>query len=474
MSRAINRPLHVHFVGVYGRATGSVAVAISRSPSRWRVTGSDRAAYPPMDEYVNRSKVHVFPKHGAHNITKDIDIVVVSGHWGRRDAEVEAALNKNIRILSLAEFAGEFLLNDTHNFVVAGTNGKSTTTALLTWILEFAKKKPNYLIGAMARNFPRPARFGKAAHAVLEGDEFPARFGNRNPKFLYYKPRTLLITNLARDHADVYRDLREYVQAFLYLVDTLPSKGNLILNADDKYSHVVAPHSKTPVTTVGFGRKADLQITRLEFLPESIAFRFLNQDFTLPMHGRVNAHNAAMAVAAARHAGVRPATARRALEHFKGIDERQEFLHHSPHTPVIADHGYHPDSIADWIRSAKKHYPRKPVLVVIQPRFTGNADDYAQKDLPAALAPADRVLILPHFNNVEHEGPPFSPQKLARDLKSLKVPAHYVANLDQLPRWLKKTARHGDLILAAVPHSLPEAIKAITQRARELDQTSDA
>ncbi|MEM8953092.1 MAG: Mur ligase family protein [Verrucomicrobiota bacterium] len=470
MSCPNKKPLCVHFVGIYGRATGSVAVALARKPAQWRITGSDRSAYPPMDEYVNRSKVHVFPKHGAHNITRDIDIVVVSGHWGRRDAEVEAALNKDITILSLAEFAGEFLLQETRNLVVAGTNGKSTTTALLTWILEFAQKKPNYLIGAMARNFPRPARFGMTSHAVLEGDEFPARFGNRNPKFLYYKPKTLVITNLARDHADVYRDLREYVQAFLYLVDTLPSKGRLILNADNQYSPVVARQSKSPIEWVGFSPKADFRITRLKYHPRSLSFRLLNQDFTLPMHGRVNVLNAAMAVTAARHAGVRPATARRALTKFKGINERQEILHDSPDTPVIADHGYHPDSIADWIRSAKKHYPRKPILVVIQPRFTGNADDFQQKQLPEALAEADRVIVLPHFNNVQHDGPPFSPHKLARDLRNRGISTFLVTNKDHLPRCLKRNALRGDLILAAVPSSLPDALTAITDCARALEE----
>jgi UDP-N-acetylmuramate: L-alanyl-gamma-D-glutamyl-meso-diaminopimelate ligase len=405
------------FVGVYGRAMGSIAIEMAELG--WKVYGSGVAKFPPMDEKVELARIEVLDRDA--DLPGDVKTVIVSGTLGRGVSFVEQALDRGVRVIPFARFLEEQFLWKSRNLVVAGTNGKTTTTAMLIRILQDAGLEPDYLLGGEMPCGAPSVRMREAGVTVLEGDEYAAGFGDRNPKFLYYRPRVLAVTNMVFDHPEAYRDEREYKQLFAYLLLQLPNNGALILSVDDERLSLLKERSKAPVMTVGFADDADERIESYVCGARGCSFSLRGQHVQLNVCGKMNARNAAMAMLMAETEGVSFDVAAAALADFKGVAERQEIVYDSERATVIVEEAYHPDSLREFLSSLKDRFPERRILLAMQLRFTGGGDQYHQAELPAALADVGLLIWTPPFNFRTFSTVPFDEEKFVLDLTMSQV-----------------------------------------------------
>ncbi len=397
---------------------GGIAAALAREG--WKITGSDEAHYPPMREFLETASVPVSTPYSVKNIPADTALVIVGKRVSEDNPELQHSIGKSIPFQSFPEFLhGQFLQNS-RNAVVAGGVGKTTTTAMLTWILEATGRLPDYLIGGLAKNLEMPARFAGTQFTVLEGDEYASCFHDSRPKFLHYSPEIALITNIIEDHPDLYPTVEDLVAVFASLTALLPVHGCLILSEDDPHSATLAATAASRVITVGTGKSATHRITGIEFDPQRSSFRFMETNFTLPLCGLMNIRNAAMAAAAAAHWGLTPLECAAALLTFRGVSNRQEEKKIGS-CSVIYDKASHPVSLAGLVHALRQRHPGRRVVSIIQPRATGGKDWVYQQDLPKALAGFDKVIIVAAYEHKSQrkqtwENSPFCTDSLANDL----------------------------------------------------------
>src|SRR5713226_4591557 len=229
---------------------GSVAAALRERG--FSVTGSDENIYPPMSIFLEKKGVALQEGYRAENIPADVDVVVVGNAIKRGNPEVEAVLNRKLFYLSLPEVLKDYFLRGRHNLVVTGTHGKTTTTALLAWIMEKAGRKPGYLIGGLPKNLRQGARLNDSKFFVIEGDEYDTAFFDKRSKFIHYLPELLVINNIEFDHADIFPDLAAVKLSFRRLINIVPQNGMILLNGDDPNCMEVARDCLPPLVEVGF------------------------------------------------------------------------------------------------------------------------------------------------------------------------------------------------------------------------------
>src|SRR5437773_2273238 len=248
--RVKEAPKRFHFLGICGTAMGSVAAALRERG--FQVSGSDENVYPPMSTFLEKEGVALKKSYRAENIPRDADVVVIGNAMKRGNPEVEAVLNRKLFYLSLPEVLKNYFVRGKHNLVVSGTHGKTTTTALLAWIMEKAGRKPGYLIGGIPKNFGEGARLNDSKYFVIEGDEYDTAFFDKRSKFLHYLPTTLIVNNIEFDHADIFSSLDEIKLAFRRLVNLVPQNGIVIANGDDAHVRDVISRSFAKAETFGF------------------------------------------------------------------------------------------------------------------------------------------------------------------------------------------------------------------------------
>src|SRR6195256_6544189 len=249
---------------------GSVAAAMSERG--FIVTGSGENIYPPMSTFLEKRKIALFSGYRAENIPANADVVVIGNAIKRGNPEAEAVLNRKLFYLSLPEVLKNYFLRGRHNLVVTGTHGKTTTTALLTWIMDFAKRAPSYMIGGIPRNFGRGARFNDSKCFVIEGDEYDTAFFDKRSKFIHYLPELLVVNNVEFDHADIFRDLDEIKLSFQRLLNIVPQNGMVLLNGDDPNCVEVARDCLAQILEIGFSPNCAQHIRDVAYSPDGWCF----------------------------------------------------------------------------------------------------------------------------------------------------------------------------------------------------------
>src|SRR4030081_872471 len=229
---------------------GSIAAALRERG--FTVTGSDENVYPPMSTFLEEKGIKLYQGYRAENIPPDADLIVIGNAMKRGNPEVEAVLNRKLFYLSLPEVLKNYFLRGRHNLVVTGTHGKTTTTALLAWIMETAGHKPGYLIGGIPKNFGEGARLNDSKYFVIEGDEYDTAFFDKRSKFVHYLPELLIVNNIEFDHADIFRDLDQVKTRFAHVLRIVPQNGMVVLNGDDANGLEVAKEASAPIVEIGF------------------------------------------------------------------------------------------------------------------------------------------------------------------------------------------------------------------------------
>jgi UDP-N-acetylmuramate: L-alanyl-gamma-D-glutamyl-meso-diaminopimelate ligase len=441
---------------------GGIAVALARSGHH--VTGSDEALYEPMRGCLESQGIRP-TRFAAENVPRDADAVVVGRRITAQNPEVRTIRSLGIRHESFPFFLKRRFLGHSRNAVIAGGVGKTTTTAMLAWILEVAGSKPDFLIGGIAHNFGVPARFDAATITALEGDEYASGIDDDTPKFIHYAPEVVAVTNLLPDHPDLYPNASQLFDAFASLVRLLPRKGCLVLGSEEEETSALAALSPCEVITVGTREKPDMAIKDITLRPAGSAFTLGGARFDLPMQGQMNIDNASRAAVVAAHFGVTYDQSAAALARFEGLIDRQEAIETGGRT-IVRDKASHPRSIASLTEALRQRYPDQRLISVNQPRATGGRSWIYQRDLPTALAGFDKVILTRPYEHKPAEGAwwrdePFSMEALFEDLRGRNVDVQAISEIEELPEAVRRSTRPGDVVVLSLREQFDATAGAI-------------
>ena len=438
--------MHVHILGIGGTFMGGVA-AIAKTAG-FRVTGADLNVYPPMSTQLEASGIEFFQGYGAEQLDMRPDIVVVGNALSRGSPVVEAMLDRGMAYTSGPQWLAQQVLRDKHVIAVAGTHGKTTTTAMLTWILEHAGLEPGFLIGGVPSNFDATARLGNGPFFVIEADEYDTAFFDKRAKFVHYRPRTAILNNLEYDHADIYPDVASIRRQFNQLLRTVPAAGRIIVNGEDaELTTTLSMGCWTPRETFGVEKTpgAGHSDWSARIAPGSAAGRFgvyfqgrAVAEIDWPLLGEHNVMNALAAIAAARHVGVDPVRAAQALGLFRGVKRRMEVRGVIDEVTVYDDFAHHPTAIETTLQGLRERVGAARIIAVVEPRSNTMKLGVHREQLAPALALADRTWFL----NSADMG-----WDLPAAVAALGPRASFAANVDALVGALTEDSRAGDHIL---------------------------
>ncbi len=394
--------MKIYFMGICGTAMGNAAL-LARAAGH-EVLGADAGVYPPMSTVLASAGITLHEGYDPVRLEKlKPDLVVIGNAMSRGNPEVEWLLDtRAIAFTSLPALLADFVLKGRKNIVIAGTHGKTTTTALTAFLLRENGRDPGFLIGGVPQDPPVGNHLGSAADPfVIEGDEYDSAFFDKRSKFIHYAPHVAVLNNLEFDHADIFRDLADVQRTFLHLARIVPRNGWIVLNGDDANLQALGAFPWTRVVKVGTGDANDVRITNFSEGPAGVTFTLAwrgeepaNVKWTQP--GIFNARNAAMAAVAAALA-LYPDDPTQlkldALARFRGVKRRQELLVDTPKLKVIEDFGHHPTALAETLTSLRARHPGLVISAVFEPRSNTARTKVMQAGFTRALALADEVYI---------------------------------------------------------------------------------
>jgi UDP-N-acetylmuramate: L-alanyl-gamma-D-glutamyl-meso-diaminopimelate ligase len=410
---------------------GSVAAALQERG--FKVSGSDESIYPPMSIFLQERGIALTEGYRAENIPAGADVVVIGNAIKRGNPEVEAVLNRKLFYLSLPEVLKNYFLRGKHNLVVTGTHGKTTTTALLAWIMEKAGRKPGYLIGGIPKNLGQGARLNDSKYFAIEGDEYDTAFFDKRSKFIHYLPELLIINNIEFDHADIFDDLDDIKLSFRRLLNIVPQNGMVLLNGDDHNCVEVGRDCLAQMVEVGFSKNCAQRIRDVAYSTDGSRFKLGDDTYEIPLIGEFNVRNAAMAATAARFYDVPKVKIDSALKSFAGIARRQEVRGEARGVKVIDDFGHHPTAIAQTLEALHHRYPGQRIWAIFEPRSNTTRRAVFQDSLPEALKHADGVFIS-EVAKLEQipENERLNPKAVVDLIASSGRPAFYEKNADAI------------------------------------------
>jgi len=424
---------------------GSVAAALQERG--FKVSGSDENVYPPMSIFLEKKGIALKEGYRAENIPRDAEVVVIGNAMKRGNPEVEAVLNRKLLYLSLPEVLRNYFLRGRHNLVVTGTHGKTTTTALLTWIMEKAGREPGYLIGGLPKNFGQGARLNDSKYFVIEGDEYDTAFFDKRSKFIHYLPELLIVNNIEFDHADIFNDLDEIKLSFRRLINIVPQNGMVLLNGDDPNCVEIAKNCLAQMIEVGFSKNCAQRIRDVAYSAEGARFKLGGETFEIPLIGEFNVRNAAMAATAARFYDVPKTKIDNAFKSFAGIARRLEVRGEARGVKVIDDFGHHPTAIAYTLQALRHRYRGHRIWAIFEPRSNTTRRAVFQQQLPEALKLADGVFIA-QVAKLEQipEKERLNPEAVVAAIAKAGHPAFYEKNADAIVDRIAPMLRPKDIV----------------------------
>ncbi|CAG0940018.1 UDP-N-acetylmuramate--alanine ligase [Gallionellaceae bacterium] len=377
--------MHIHILGICGTFMGGIAVLAKQAG--FRVTGCDANVYPPMSTQLTDQGIELIEGFGPEQIALKPDMFVIGNVVSRGNPLMEEILNRGLPYTSGPQWLADTLLRDKWVLGVAGTHGKTTTSSMLAWILEYAGLNPGFLIGGVPQNFGVSARLTDLPFFVIEADEYDTAFFDKRSKFVHYRPRTAILNNLEFDHADIFPDLAAIETQFHHLVRTVPGNGLIVSNGrEDSLQRVLKRGCWTPVEAFGcndgWNIDADNRVTFNGEAQGTLHWGLLGE------HNRMNA---LAALAAARHAGVPVAQGLAALGEFKNVKRRMEVRGVVNGITVYDDFAHHPTAIDTTVAGLRHKVGNARILAVLEPRSNTMKLGVMKDALPGSLKDADAV-----------------------------------------------------------------------------------
>ena len=447
----LNPDAHIHLMGICGVGMSSLAGMLK--DRGYTVTGSDQHTYPPISTFLEKRSVPVQSGYSPSNLHPVPDMVVVGNVITKDNPEARELLRLGIPYLSMPQALKRFAMEGKRSVVIAGTHGKTTVTALVSWILEVAGMQPSFMIGGIARNFTSNFKLGNGPYFVIEGDEYDTAFFDKGPKFLHYDPQVATITSIEFDHGDIYKGIDEIKASFRRLINIIPPTGLLCANIDDPTVADEVTQARCPSVTYAISKQADLSIgdmrddgtrTRLTIVKKNRKYISL----TTELYGNHNISNILGAISIADHLEIQPEAITKALAAFKGVRRRLEPIGNFDDTVVIDDFAHHPSAVRETTKAVKDHYKGRRLIAVFEPRSNSSRRNIFQNAYVSSFKDADLVILAepPMMEKIPpHER--FSSVRLAANLNELGIEAHYFANNNALIDGLVSLVEAGDVIL---------------------------
>jgi UDP-N-acetylmuramate: L-alanyl-gamma-D-glutamyl-meso-diaminopimelate ligase len=446
----------IHLIGICGTAMATLAAMLKRRG--FDVQGSDRDVYPPMSDFLALEGIPALIGYRAEHITQDLGLVVVGNAISRGNVELEEVLDRKIRYGSLPEVIREHFLWGARSIVIAGTHGKTTTTALAGWLLTDGGADPSVLVGGIARNFGEEGssyRIGQGRDFVIEGDEYDSAFFDKTAKFLKYLPDIAVVNNVEFDHADIYPDLDAVMVAFRRLVNLVPRRGLLLIGADSPGARALSTTSAAAVSrveTFGLGDDLDWQAHDIEATAERTQFRVRRRGtpvgtFQMPLVGTYNVRNALAAIAVAMEVGVSIERIGEGLRRFAGVKRRLELVGVAGGVTIFDDFAHHPTAVDETLAGLRAARPAARIWAVFEPRSASSCRRVFQADFARAFVHADEVLIAPIFRSALPESERLSVPQLVRELNAGGQSARAADSIDGIIGVIVDEHRPGDLVV---------------------------
>ena len=387
-----------YFLGIAGTAMASLAVLLKQKGHE--VWGTDQNLYPPMSDLLSTNRITVFTGYDPDHLNQEFDQVIIGNALSRGNVEVEEILNRRLPFISLPQLIYQEFLKTQKSVVITGTHGKTTTTGLLSWVLDSASLSPSFLAGGILKNYESSIKLGEGEYFVIEGDEYDTAFFDKRPKFLHYFPHILIINNIEFDHSDIYRDINQIKDEFKKLVRIVPANGLIIANGDDKNVREVLTSAYTRVWFFGKSAENDWSFKIVDQDSGKSTFQVLKNSktfyqFNLPMLGEHQIYNSVAVGAAAAFIGLSPEEIQNGLNGFQGVKRRLELWGQLNNAEFYDDFAHHPTAIKETLKALHNKYPNKKIMAIFEPRTNTTIKNIFQKELAKALAYADIVMILP-------------------------------------------------------------------------------
>ncbi|CCN80514.1 UDP-N-acetylmuramate:L-alanyl-gamma-D-glutamyl-meso-diaminopimelate ligase [Vibrio nigripulchritudo SFn27] len=430
--------MHIHILGICGTFMGGAAV-LARQLGH-KVTGCDANVYPPMSTLLESQGIEIIEGFDPSQLEPKPDLVVVGNAMSRGNPCVEYVLNNNLRYTSGPQWLQEFLLHDRWVLAVSGTHGKTTTSSMLTWILEHCGYQPGFLVGGVLGNFGVSARLGDSMFFVVEADEYDSAFFDKRSKFVHYHPRTLVMNNLEFDHADIFDDLEAIKKQFHHLVRTVPGNGRIFspIN-DDALQDVLERGCWSEKETSGEDGDWKAEKVKIDGSVFDVYFQgALVGRVSWDLIGDHNVDNALMAIAAARHVGVTPDLACEALGLFVNTKRRLERRGEENGVTVYDDFAHHPTAIELTLEGLRNKVGQQKIIAVLEPRSSTMKMGVHKETLANSLKKADSVYLF------QPETIEWSVDDVARQCSQ---PAYTFDSIDVLVSSVVEKAEPGDQIL---------------------------
>lgn len=431
--------MHIHILGICGTFMGGIAM-LARALGH-QVTGSDANVYPPMSTLLENQGIDLIQGYDPVQLDPRPDLVIIGNAMGRGNPCVEAVLEEGINYISGPQWLHDNVLRDRWVVAIAGTHGKTTTAGMATWILESCGYNPGFVIGGVPGNFDVSARLGDSPFFVIEADEYDSAFFDKRSKFVHYCPRTLVLNNLEFDHADIFDDLRAIQKQFHHLVRLVPGQGKIMLpESDINLKQVLSMGCWSEVEMSGEGQPwAAHKLT-----PDASHYKVLLNgevvgEVNWSLVGEHNMQNGLMAIAAARHVGIKPHDACLALNGFINARRRLELRGEVHGISVYDDFAHHPTAILATLAALRsKVGGTARILAVLEPRSNTMKMGVSKDELAPAFGRADEVFMLQPAN---------LPWQVSDVTDACIQPAHWSGDLDLLVKLIVESAQPGDNIL---------------------------
>lgn len=430
--------MRLHILGVCGTFMSGIAILAKQSGHE--VTGSDMNVYPPMSTQLIEQGIKLIEGYDAAQIDANVDCVVVGNVIKRGNPAMEYVMEKRIPYVSGPQWLAENILKDRWVLGVAGTHGKTTTTSLLTWILESAGLHPGFLIGGVPENFGVSARLGNHPYFVIEADEYDSAFFDKRSKFIHYRPNTLILNNLEFDHADIFPNLETIKQQFHFLVRTVPGNGLIVRHAQESNLTDVLDRGCW-TNTVSFGKEGVWQAKLLEKDGSAFTVYYDGKpmgDVRWELLGNHNVDNALAAIAAAYHANVAPDVAINALSTFKNVKRRLEVKGKAKDITIYDDFAHHPTAIATTLAGLRAKIGAHDRIIAVLEFGSYTMRSGVHKDkIQASLNAADLVICKATESD----------WGLKQVLQEFKQPTYLYDEVDSLVQGLRPQLQAGDHVV---------------------------
>ncbi|WP_417883758.1 UDP-N-acetylmuramate:L-alanyl-gamma-D-glutamyl-meso-diaminopimelate ligase [Vibrio rumoiensis] len=430
--------MHIHILGICGTFMGGAAV-LARQLGH-KVTGCDANVYPPMSTLLESQGIEIIEGFDPEQLNPAPDLVVIGNAMSRGNPCVEYVLNNNLKYTSGPQWLQEFLLHDRWVLAVSGTHGKTTTSSMLSWILEDCGYAPGFLVGGVLGNFGVSARLGESMFFVVEADEYDSAFFDKRSKFVHYHPRTLVMNNLEFDHADIFDDLEAIKRQFHHLVRTVPGNGRILSPSnDDGLKDVIKRGCWSELEYIGDDGHWKAEKVKKDGSHFQVYLDGQHHgDVVWDLVGDHNVNNALMAIAAARHVGVTPDLACEALGKFINTKRRLELKGEVKGIKVYDDFAHHPTAIDLTLEGLRNKVGDSKIIAVFEPRSSTMKMGVHKKTLAAAFKHADQVCLY-QPSNIQ-----WSVEEVAQQCPQL---SYVDNNIDSFVEHIVAQAQTGDQIL---------------------------